>query len=130
MHTSPQASSVSPPSRGIPPGFTLVELLIATVVLVVGLLALTSAGAAIVRLELRGQRFARVAARGESRLELLRSRRWAAAPGISSSHGIGEWWAVTQIAARTLMLVDSIQHAAEGSAAPADVYVFRSAVRC
>lgn len=129
MHTSLHASAPHPPSRGIPPGFTLVELLIATVVLAVGLLALTSAGAAIVRLEWRGQRLARIAALGETRLELLRSERCAAAPGASSSHNVEERWRVTQVAARTLVLVDSIGRDADGSAA-VNVYAFRSAVRC
>jgi prepilin-type N-terminal cleavage/methylation domain-containing protein len=130
MHTSPHASAVCPPSRDIPPGFTLVELLIATVLLAVGLLALTSVGTAIVNLEWRGQRLARIATLGETRLELLRSQRCAAAPGAGSTHDIEERWRVTRFAARTLTLVDSVGNDAAESAAPVNVYAFRSAVRC
>jgi prepilin-type N-terminal cleavage/methylation domain-containing protein len=114
----------------LPPGFTLVELLIATIVLAVGLLALTSTGAAIVKLERHGQRLARVAAMGETRLELLRPQLCAAAPGVSSSHGLDERWHVMRSGARTLVLVDTIERTADESAALHNAYAFRSAVRC
>ncbi|HEY9515847.1 MAG TPA: prepilin-type N-terminal cleavage/methylation domain-containing protein, partial [Gemmatimonadaceae bacterium] len=81
MQTSPAVVSAPSPSSHRLSGFTLVELLIATVVLAVGLLALTSAGAAIVKLESHGQQLSRVAAAGETRLELLRAQRCAATSG-------------------------------------------------
>ncbi|HET7553224.1 MAG TPA: prepilin-type N-terminal cleavage/methylation domain-containing protein [Gemmatimonadaceae bacterium] len=130
MHQLPNAVAASTPSSQLPQGFTLVELLIATVVLAVGLVALTSAGAAIVKLEGRGQQLARVAAMAETRLELLRSQRCAAAPGAGSKHGLEERWRVAQSATRTLALVDSIELHADGSASLRSVYEFRSAVRC
>jgi len=129
MPESPVASSRSRISSNRTRGFTLVELLIATVVLAVGLLALTSAGAAIVKLESRGQRLARIAAAGETRLELLRSQRCGATSGASDSGGLEERWSVTWIASRTRVVVDSIIRDRE-SATARNTYVFRSALRC
>lgn len=129
MHESPSRTSEIRTSASRPRGFTLIELLIATVVLAVGLLALTSAGAAIVKLEARGQRLARIAAAGETRLELLRSQRCGASSGASDGGGLEERWSVAQSASRSRVVVDSI--ASDRESAPArNAYVFRSAVRC
>ena len=130
MHALPEVISGSRRSSCRQRGFTLVELLIATVVLAVGLLALTSAGAAIVRLEARGQQLSRIAATGETRLELLRSQRCEAASGASYGGGLEERWSVTQGAARTRVLVDSITRNGAGGGTPLTGYAFRSAVRC
>jgi Tfp pilus assembly protein PilV len=129
MHESPAATSGSRATTRRALGFTIVELLIATVVIAVGLLALTTAGAAIVKLESRGQRLARIAAAGETRLELLRSQPCEAGSGASASGDLDEWWSVTQSASRTRVMVDSIARFDDSGAARA-VYAFRSAVRC
>lgn len=129
MHESPAGTSGPRTSPKRPRGFTIVELLIATVVLAVGLLALTSAGAAIVKLESRGQRLARIAAAGETRLEQLRAQRCEATSGASDSGGFEERWSATQSASRTRAVVDSIAHDLE-SRTSRNAYVFRSAVRC
>jgi prepilin-type N-terminal cleavage/methylation domain-containing protein len=129
MHAPQAVISKSRTSSYRTRGFTLVELLIATVVLAVGLLALTSAGAAIVKLESRGQLFARMAAAGETRLELLRSQRCEATSGASDSGGLAERWSVTQSASRTRVVVDSVAPDRE-SASAGNAYVFRSAIRC
>ncbi len=121
------SSAISPPTRH---GFTLVELLVATVVLAVGLLALTSAGAAIVRLEARGQRLALAAAAGENRLELLRMRSCTAASGVRQSDRLEERWSVIQPAPGTLALTDSVTLLASGGQRTPRTYAFRSAVRC
>jgi prepilin-type N-terminal cleavage/methylation domain-containing protein len=123
----PASPAILPPPRS---GFTLVELLVATVVLAVGLLALTSAGAAIVRLEARGQRLALVAAAGEDRLELLRMRSCSATSGVSRSDRIEERWSVTQPAPGTLILTDSVTPRVSGGPRTPRTYTFRSAVRC
>ena len=129
MHALPAVISGSGRSSYRPRGFTLVELLIATVVLAVGLLALTSAGAAIVKLESRGQQLARIAAVGETRLELLRLQRCEATSGASDSGGLEERWGVTHGASRTRVVVDSV--ASDHESAPTrNVYAFRSAVPC
>jgi prepilin-type N-terminal cleavage/methylation domain-containing protein len=111
-------------------GFTLVELLIATVVLAVGLLALTSAGAAIVKLESRGQQLSRIAAAGETRLELLRASGCAFTAGQSQSGWLDERWSVSPAFPNAALLVDTVRQGALARDERALVYVFRSAVRC
>lgn len=129
MHASPAASPTSSPPPRCRPGFTLVELLIATVVLAVGLLALTSAGAATVKLEERGQRLSSIADLGETRLELLRAQRCAATSGGTTSLGFDERWSTMVGVAMTRVVMDSI--APDGGAAtPVSSYTFLSAVSC
>lgn len=132
MQISPLTLPAGPSSLRPQFGFTLVELLIASVVLAVGLLALTSAGAAIVKLERRGQQLSRMAAAGETRLELLRALGCSAAPGIGDASGqLEERWSVTQTMPRVRALVDSVVSNGEsGGTTSSSVYVFRSAVRC
>ncbi len=129
MHASSAANPASPPSRHLSPGFTLVELLIATVVLAVGLLALTSAGAATVKLEGRGQRLSTIASLGETRLELLRANRCAATSGGASSGGLDERWRLEYGPTRTRLLIDSIAPT-NGRAPHFASYTFRSAFPC
>jgi Tfp pilus assembly protein PilV len=105
-------------------------LLIATVVLAVGLLALSGAGAAIVKLERRGDLFSRAATLGETRLDLLRERGCAAAPGSSAGTALAERWTVVKLSARTSALADSIAPAGSESGATIPGVVFRSAARC
>lgn len=128
MHT-PTAERTSSPSSGLPAGFTLVELIVATVVLAVGLLALTSGGAATVRLEGRGQQLSNIASLGETRLELFRVQRCTAAPGDASSDDIDERWSVSSGPTRTRVLTDSVSRGA-GRASSLAAYTFRSAVGC
>lgn len=130
MPASPAVSSGTLTSSRRPRGFTLVELLIATVVLAVGLLALTSAGGAIVKLGARGQQLARIAVAASSRLELLRSQGCGAASGASDSGALPERWSVMPSAARTRTIVDSVTRDGAGGGAPRSVYVFESALRC
>lgn len=125
----PSSSMPGPPSRRRP-GFTLVELLIATVVLAVGLLALTTAGVAIIRLESRGQQLSAVATAGETRLELLRHRGCAVESGASESDRLEERWRVLQVRPRILLVTDSVFPEVSGGAALPHTYAFRSAVRC
>jgi prepilin-type N-terminal cleavage/methylation domain-containing protein len=124
-------AAVSPRSLAVPRrGFTLVELLIATVVLAVGLLALTSAGAAIVKLESRGQRLSRIASAGETRLELLRASGCASSAGQSQSGWLDERWSASPALPNAVVMVDTVRQGASASDERAPFYVFRSAVRC
>ncbi|HET7620379.1 MAG TPA: prepilin-type N-terminal cleavage/methylation domain-containing protein [Gemmatimonadaceae bacterium] len=126
-------SSASRPAFLLSPhplrGFTLVELLIAIVVLTVGLLALTSAGAATVRLESRGQQLSRMASLGDTRLELLRTQRCAAVSGGAGGTRFTERWSVAPGSSRTRVIADSIVRN-DGRATATVSYTFRSAVRC
>jgi prepilin-type N-terminal cleavage/methylation domain-containing protein len=116
-------------------GFTLAEILIASVVLLVGLLALTTAGTAIVRLEHRGRRLGRTAAAAESRFEILRALGCTAPMGAprgasGGADGLEERWSVQPMLSRTLELVDSVTHEVGYGATRERTYLFRSAVRC
>jgi prepilin-type N-terminal cleavage/methylation domain-containing protein len=126
-------SSASRPAFLLSPhplrGFTLVELLIAIVVLAVGLLALTSAGAATVRLEGRGQQLSRIASLGDTRLELLRTKRCAAVSGGADSARLTERWSVVPGRPGTRVIADSIVQNDGRASAPVS-YTFRSAVGC
>ena len=121
-------SAVSPRhTRG---GFTLVELIVATVVLSVGLLALTGAGAAIIRLERRGDHLSRGASAAESRLELLRAEGCSAISGASGAGYLIERWTVTPLSDRIHEIVDSVTDADLPAGAAAHTHVYRSAARC
>lgn len=130
MHPSAQPALPRTSCRQHRSGFTLVELIIATVVLSVGLLALTGAGAAIVRLELRGDRLSRVAEAGETRLELLRARGCAAEPGTSHGGQVIEHWTVIPVSGGIHLLEDSVTDAVPASGAANRPSVYRSAARC
>lgn len=133
MHTSHEARTPVAAAFHAAPveqrGFTTIELLVAAVVLAVGLVALTGAGAAIVRLESRGERLSRIAGAGETRFELLRSAGCAATAGTGRIAGLEERWGVTRTLSHVAVIVDSASWSAPEGAAPR-VYVFRSAVRC
>ena len=130
MNRLPAAAARPTPSSKLSPGFTLVELLVATVVLSVGLLALTSAGAAIVKLESRGGRLSRVAALAETRLELVRVERCAATSGSGEIGRLQERWSVIHSAPSTFTVVDSVSDNDGAGSTPRRVDVFRSAVPC
>jgi prepilin-type N-terminal cleavage/methylation domain-containing protein len=110
--------------------FTLVELLIATVVLSVGLLALSSAGVAIVRLESRGRRLSRVAGAAETRLELLRARGCTTGSGVTVSDGLEERWSAVAAPSRTLLITDSVLLMRSAGEPMSHSYSFRSAFPC
>lgn len=112
------------------PAFTLVELLIATVVLSVGLLALSSAGVAIVRLESRGRRLSRVAGAAETRLELLRARGCTAGSGVTVSDGLEERWSAVAAPSKTLLVTDSVLLVRSAGEQTSHSYSFRSAFPC
>ena len=74
------------------PAFTLVELLVACVVLGVGVLGLASTSVAVARLTGDSARAGAAIERGQARVEVLRSSQCAAASGTLTVGGIAEWW--------------------------------------
>ena len=65
-------------------GFTLIEVMIAMVMLTIGILVLASSGAGITRMLTSGQRKTKSAALAASRLELLRTYANSTSPKCSS----------------------------------------------
>jgi prepilin-type N-terminal cleavage/methylation domain-containing protein len=89
--------------------FTLLELLVACVVLGVGVLGLASTSVAVARLTGDSARAGTAAERAQARVEALRSSRCAAAGGTLMAGGIDEWWSAIP-AAGAAMLEDTVRY--------------------
>jgi len=72
--------------------FTLVELLVACLVLGTGVLALASTSVAVARLTGDSARAGAAAERGHARMEAMRANACAVASGSALVGGISEWW--------------------------------------
>jgi len=119
-------------------GFTLVELLVAIVILSVGVLGLASTAAVVTRQIGGGAQQTRAAAVAQTRFEELRSMPCAAYGGLpftgtGDAGGFREAWAVMAFAGSTngaapgLSMVDSVFYDADGEE---KVRVFRSMRTC
>jgi prepilin-type N-terminal cleavage/methylation domain-containing protein len=118
-------------------GFTIVELIVAIIVLSVGVLALASSAGVMMRLMTDGNRQAHAASIAQSRFDSLASVGSAAAncnaiapPGGSvggtrADRGVVERWRATRTGAVTLTVLDSVRLPRTTNA-----LVFGSVVRC
>ena len=80
-------------------GFTVVEVLIAVLVLSIGLLGLAASAAVTTRMIGQGQRYSETSAMAAQRFEMLRSQSCASMSAGSASAGrFGVSWAVTTVA--------------------------------
>lgn len=75
--------------------FTLVELLVACLVLGIGVLGLASTSVAVARLTGDAARAGAAVERGHARMEAMRAGGCAVASGTLLTGGISEWWTVT-----------------------------------
>ena len=91
-------------------GFSLVECLVASVLLSVGLLAIASSHRAVQRLDLLAGRTAAAAALAESRFAVLRSAPCAAASGTALSGPFDERWSVASGVVRDVSVEIHFQH--------------------
>jgi Tfp pilus assembly protein PilV len=89
--------------------FTLVELLVACLVLSVGVLGLASTSVAIARLTGDASRAGAAVERGQARMESMRSSECAAAGGSLTMGGIAEWWSAAPAPGGAL-LEDSVRY--------------------
>jgi len=89
--------------------FTLVELLIACLVLGVGVLGLASTAVAVGRLTGDSARSGEAVERGQARMETLRSSQCALAGGTLTMRGISEWWSSAPSPGGA-SLVDSVRY--------------------
>ncbi len=102
----PDASAGSVGRRG---GFTLVELIVAIMILVVGVLGLASTAAVVSRMIGSGGYQTVAANVAQTRFEKLRSARCGAlASGTATTRKVTEAWRVQQVSARLYFAVDSI----------------------
>jgi prepilin-type N-terminal cleavage/methylation domain-containing protein len=103
-------------------GFTVVEVLVAVMVISVGLLALAGSSAAVARMLASGRQTTLAVAAGERRLEELRSQARAAAPACpapgsgtaTGSDGIDERWDVVGGSGTALLRVIVSRHTSHG----------------
>lgn len=87
---------VAPGCRG---GFTLVELMVALMVFVVGVLAVTGSSAVVMTMVGGSQRRTIAASVAESRLELMRAQSCAShSSGYAQTRGVAETWTVVPVA--------------------------------
>jgi Tfp pilus assembly protein PilV len=91
------------------PAFTLVELIVACLVLGVGVLGLASTSVAVARLTGDSARAGTAIERGQARMEALRSSQCTAAGGTLTMAGIAEWWSAAPSSAGAL-LQDSVRY--------------------
>jgi Tfp pilus assembly protein PilV len=90
--------------------FTLVELLVACLVLGIGVLGLASTAVAVARLTGDSARSGEAVERGQSRMETLRSGQCGAVAGTLTMRGISEWWSSAP-APGGASLADSVRYA-------------------
>lgn len=99
-------------------GFTLVEMMVAVVILAVGLLGLTTTGAYVVRMVSGGQQQTLAASVAQSRLEYLRSLPCASIPttGTATTRGIKEQWKKGATNNQVLFIDYNVKYSVAGSA--------------
>jgi Tfp pilus assembly protein PilV len=89
--------------------FTLVELLVACLVLGVGVLGLASTSVAVARLTGDAARASTAIERGQARVESLRASHCAGGSGTVALAGIAEWWSASS-ASGGAWLEDSVRY--------------------
>jgi prepilin-type N-terminal cleavage/methylation domain-containing protein len=118
-------------------GFTLLEVLVALVVLAIGILGLSANAASVSRLVGDGSRLTLAAAVATARLEQLRALPCASvAPGTAVTRGIEERWTIAPMGpaatlrALEVQLVMTYPLVAFRGADPMRTQTFRGAVPC
>lgn len=113
-------------------GFTIVEVMVAVLVMSVGILGLAGASAVVTRLLDRGDQQTAAAMTAQRRFERLRATRCPLASGSATVSGVTEKWVVIgQVGSpgsRMYDVVDSVSNKVRGKVKPA--FANRSVVRC
>jgi prepilin-type N-terminal cleavage/methylation domain-containing protein len=115
-HRDAQAEKPGQAGRG---GFTLVEMMVAVVILATGLLGLTTTSAYVVRMVSGGQQQTIAASVVQSRLERLRSLPCAtivsAGNSTATTRGIQEQWKPGAITNQVLFVEYNVKYSVSGS---------------
>jgi len=110
-------------------GFTIVEVIIAIIILSVGLLALASSAAVATRMIAQGQRYSEASAMASERFELLRSVPCdSLANGSATADQFTVAWRVTATASGRAMLADVAVTSPTGRSNRTDS--FRTVILC
>jgi len=111
-------------------GFTIIEVVVSIMIMVVGVLGLASTAAVVQRLIGSGAQQTIAANIAQSRFELMRSYNCALMPhgqtGTTTKNGLREWWRVDSIAPNVRVIRDSVVFTS-GRRNP---QIYRSMVTC
>ena len=108
-------------------GFTLVELLVAIIVLSIGLLGLASTSAVVTRQIGGGAQMTLAATTAQARFELLRSQNCTTlSNGSASARGISEVWVVT-VRTRAREVTDTVKFTTTRGES---VHAYRTMIPC
>jgi len=111
-------------------GFTLVELLVAVMVMSVGILGLASTAGVVTRLMSGAARQTIAANVVQARFEMMRNRSCASLAGGSAvTRNVRERWGVKSLSPTLAMVVDTTRFATM-SGRPAITRVYRSYIPC
>lgn len=118
------------PRRRPRKGFTIIEIIIAIVIMVVGVLGLASTAAVVARLIGGGAQLTLAANVAQSRFEILRSTRCAdiANGSADSGRGVTEQWRVTQVKPDLFEVDVAVQYTT--TSGPKTPQAYRSHVSC
>lgn len=109
-------------------GFTIVELMVAMLVMTVGVLGLATTGAVVARMVGGGAQQTIAANAAQSRFESLRSVQCnQITSGSASNRGVSERWTVQQVAVQQFDVRDSVFYTTRTGQ---KTQVYRSFVRC
>lgn len=118
------------PRRRPRKGFTVIEIIIAIVIMVIGVLGLASTAAVVARLIGGGAQLTLAANVAQSRFEILRSTPCAsiANGNADSGRGVTEQWRVTQVGPALFEVDVAVQYTT--TSGPRQPQAFRSHVTC
>lgn len=109
-------------------GFTIIEVIIAVIVLSVGLLGLASTSALVTRMIAQGHRYTEIAAMGQGKLEELRVVNCTPSSGSEMQGNYVVAWTTVSIAGGNGMLIASGVQSPTGTGYRWDV--FSSIISC
>lgn len=111
-------------------GFTIIEVIVAVMILTVGVLGLAGAAAIVTRTMGTAEVQSDAAAIAATRFETLRATRCPVVNGSASGAGITERWAVSQLgnaAFRMYQVIDTVQYTGRQGVR---TQAYRSVVQC
>lgn len=110
-------------------GFTIIELIVAIIIMTVGVLALATGSAGVAKQMRAGNQTALAAVIGQGRLETIRSLGCSSlANGTATTRGMTEKWNITTISARARAVTETVTYVPRAKVTR--TVAFRSVVPC
>lgn len=92
-------------------GFTIIELVVAIIIMTVGILALATGSAGVVKQMRAGNQAALATVVGQARLENIRSLGCSSlSGGTATTRGMTEKWAITWLSSRSRVVTESVTY--------------------